>query len=136
MVFDDTTRITYMYARLSVLQHVIYRVGVYMYKFSTSNLVHIICIRLKDALNGICLNKKLYLIWNIIWNNYLEFGNQNLKLYKMLTAVTQWMPNWKRNGWKTSNGQTVKNKDDFIELDRDMQGIDINWVGISVCMTL
>ena len=54
----------------------------------------------------------------------------------MLTAVTQWMPNWKRNGWRTSNGQTVKNKDDFIELDRDMQGIDINWVGISGCMTL
>jgi ribonuclease HI len=46
-------------------------------------------------------------------------------LYK---SQIHWKNKWKRNGWKTSNGSNVKNKEDFIELEEASHGIDINWV--------
>ena len=50
----------------------------------------------------------------------------------VINSVTQWMEGWKRKGWKTSTGQDVKNKDDFLELDRIISeakrgGVDIKW---------
>lgn len=48
----------------------------------------------------------------------------------VINSVTQWIPGWKRKGWKTASGQEVKNKDDFIELDRIMQrkgSMEIRW---------
>lgn len=50
----------------------------------------------------------------------------------VINSVTQWMEGWKRKGWKTSTGQDVKNKDDFLELDRIINearkvGVDIKW---------
>lgn len=32
-------------------------------------------------------------------------------------GITQWINNWKRNGWKTASGGAVKNKELWIELD-------------------
>ena len=43
-------------------------------------------------------------------------------------AATQWMAKWKRNDWKTSSKEDVKNKEDFIKLDSILSDIKINWV--------
>lgn len=42
-----------------------------------------------------------------------------------MKAVTQWLPGWKRNGWKTSSGQPVANRElveqiDGLLADRDV----------------
>ena len=33
-------------------------------------------------------------------------------------GITTWINNWKKNGWKTSSGGDVKNKELWIELDK------------------
>jgi|TARA_B100002019_G_scaffold129154_1_gene111102 ribonuclease HI len=46
-------------------------------------------------------------------------------------GITQWIHNWKRNGWKTSSGKDVKNKDLWIEiyaLNQEMDSIEWIWV--------
>lgn len=47
-------------------------------------------------------------------------------------AMTQWIFNWKKNGWKTSSGKTVKNKDLFkrlVELEelKKNKGGNVYW---------
>ena len=42
-------------------------------------------------------------------------------------GVTQWMVNWKKNGWKTANKQEVKNKDLWTELDILANEFEISW---------
>ncbi|OKK17317.1 ribonuclease HI [Streptomyces sp. CB00455] len=42
-----------------------------------------------------------------------------------MKAVTQWLPGWKRNGWKTSSGQPVANRElveriDLLLAERDV----------------
>lgn len=34
-----------------------------------------------------------------------------------MNAVTKWIPSWKRNGWRTSTGGDVQNKDLIVALD-------------------
>ncbi len=45
-------------------------------------------------------------------------------------GITQWIHNWKRNGWKTSGKQPVKNAELWQELDRLRQVHDVafHWV--------
>lgn len=38
------------------------------------------------------------------------------------------MKGWKQNGWRTSTGKEVTNKEDFAELERLARGMDIQWV--------
>ncbi|XP_050082227.1 ribonuclease H1 [Anopheles aquasalis] len=38
----------------------------------------------------------------------------------LIDATTQWMPGWKQRGWTLASGGPVKNKADFMELDREM----------------
>jgi ribonuclease HI len=46
-------------------------------------------------------------------------------------GITQWIHNWKRNGWKTSSGGNVKNKDMWIEMDRFNQAMNtVEWVWV------
>lgn len=47
----------------------------------------------------------------------------------LIDSITKWMPNWKRNQWKLSTGKPVKNQVDFMELDKELAGknIDIKW---------
>ena len=33
------------------------------------------------------------------------------------SGITEWIHNWKRNGWKTANKKEVSNKELWIELD-------------------
>jgi len=46
-------------------------------------------------------------------------------------GVTQWMPKWKVNNWKTSSGQMVKNRQLWIEIDilaSRMKKVEWCWV--------
>ena len=42
-------------------------------------------------------------------------------------GITEWIYNWKKNGWKTSNKQKVKNKELWVELDNLSSKFDIKW---------
>jgi len=47
----------------------------------------------------------------------------------LINCVTQWMTNWKRNGWITKSKQPVKNKEDLMSLDDAMNSgrIEVKW---------
>jgi len=42
-------------------------------------------------------------------------------------GITQWIHNWKKNGWKTSDKKPVKNQSLWTELDELVQLHSINW---------
>lgn len=42
-------------------------------------------------------------------------------------GITQWIHNWKRNGWKTSARQPVKNADLWQLLDREVAKHQVEW---------
>lgn len=46
----------------------------------------------------------------------------------MMNSIQEWINRWKKNGWKTSNGESVKNIDDLKKLDDLCSKIKINWV--------
>nr|XP_020749247.1 ribonuclease H1 isoform X1 [Odocoileus virginianus texanus]XP_020749248.1 ribonuclease H1 isoform X1 [Odocoileus virginianus texanus] len=47
-----------------------------------------------------------------------------------INGITSWVRGWKRNGWRTSTGEEVTNKEDFVELERLAQGMDIQWMHV------
>ena len=42
-------------------------------------------------------------------------------------GITEWIHNWKKNGWKTTNKQEVKNKELWTELDLLNNKFEISW---------
>ncbi len=42
-------------------------------------------------------------------------------------GITQWIHNWKRNGWKTAAKQAVKNADLWRLLDREVARHQVEW---------
>ena len=42
-------------------------------------------------------------------------------------GITQWLPNWKRRGWKTASKQPVKNRDLWQRLDELAAQHDVQW---------
>ena len=42
-------------------------------------------------------------------------------------GITEWLPSWKRNNWKTSAKKTVKNSDLWIQLDEIQSKIEVKW---------
>jgi ribonuclease HI len=42
-------------------------------------------------------------------------------------GITQWIINWKKNGWKTAAKKPVKNQDLWQALDDQMQKHDVRW---------
>ena len=42
-------------------------------------------------------------------------------------GITEWIHNWKKNGWKTANKKSVKNKNLWIELDNLANQHHIKW---------
>lgn len=42
-------------------------------------------------------------------------------------GITEWMKNWKRNGWKTAAKQPVKNADLWQRLDEEVQRHNVEW---------
>ncbi|NWI91693.1 RNH1 Ribonuclease, partial [Pitta sordida] len=45
-----------------------------------------------------------------------------------INGITSWVDNWKTNGWRTSSGGSVINKEDFERLDNLSKDIEIQWV--------
>lgn len=47
-----------------------------------------------------------------------------------MNAVTKWLPGWKRNGWKTSAGKPVANRELVVEIDGllDGRGVTFRYV--------
>ncbi len=43
------------------------------------------------------------------------------------SGITEWIHNWKKNGWKTASKQPVKNKDLWTELDQMTSEFHIKW---------
>jgi ribonuclease HI len=42
-------------------------------------------------------------------------------------GITQWLPRWRKNGWKTAAKKPVKNADLWQRLDTATQRHDIHW---------
>jgi ribonuclease HI len=45
-------------------------------------------------------------------------------------GINQWIHQWKKNGWKTSNKKDVKNKDLWLRLDEAQNKHQINWAWV------
>ena len=43
------------------------------------------------------------------------------------SGITEWIHNWKKNGWKTANKKDVSNKELWTELDLLNNEFEINW---------
>ena len=49
----------------------------------------------------------------------------------VMCGITEWMKNWKKNGWHTSNKKTpVKNMDLWQKLDELVQKHEIHWIWV------
>jgi ribonuclease HI len=61
----------------------------------------------------------------------IELGHDTVTVYTdsnyVKMGLLEWSKNWERNGWKTSKGEPVKNKDLWIELDEAVGSRKINW---------
>ena len=42
-------------------------------------------------------------------------------------GITEWMKNWKKNGWKNSSKKPVKNKDLWEKLDKLCETNNVSW---------
>jgi len=42
-------------------------------------------------------------------------------------GITEWLRNWKRNGWKTASKQPVKNADLWQRLDEEVSRHEVQW---------
>ena len=55
-----------------------------------------------------------------------------VKLYSdssyVLKGITDWMPNWKKRGWKTASKTAVKNEDLWRRLDALIVSHQIEWL--------
>jgi len=51
----------------------------------------------------------------------INYGHDYVRIYTdsnyVKNGITQWIHNWKKNGWKTSSGGDVKNKELWIQID-------------------
>ena len=61
----------------------------------------------------------------------INYGHDYVRIYtdsNYVSGITQWIHNWKKNGWKTSSGGDVKNKELWIQIDELRERIKmIEW---------
>lgn len=48
-----------------------------------------------------------------------------------MNAVTKWLPGWKRNGWKTSAGKPVANRELVVRIDDLLQDRSVRFVHVA-----
>ncbi|KAL6420459.1 hypothetical protein ACFW04_014447 [Cataglyphis niger] len=46
----------------------------------------------------------------------------------LISCITQWMPGWKKRGWKTVDNKPVINKTELLEMERELKSLTIAWV--------
>ena len=51
------------------------------------------------------------------------------------SGITEWIHNWKKNGWKTADKKEVKNKNLWTELDDLSNSFDIEWIWVKAHST-
>ena len=51
------------------------------------------------------------------------------------SGITEWIQNWKKNGWKTADKKDVKNKDLWTELDELSSDFKIKWTWVKAHST-
>lgn len=65
-------------------------------------------------------------------NQAMHYSAKEVNLYTdsqfMINCITKWIQKWKKNGWKLSTGEAVKNKSDLMYLDALCSQIKVNWV--------
>ncbi|MBE8182172.1 MAG: ribonuclease HI [Candidatus Portiera sp.] len=42
-------------------------------------------------------------------------------------GITEWITNWKRNGWRTATKKPIKNSDLWVRLDNLSAGLKVSW---------
>ncbi|MFN3579202.1 MAG: RNase H family protein, partial [Pseudomonas sp.] len=45
----------------------------------------------------------------------------------VMKGIREWMPNWKKRGWKTASRQPVKNADLWQQLDEVVNQHEVEW---------
>ena len=79
-------------------------------------------------------NNRMELVATIEALKSIKASDSKVKLYTdsvyVKNGITQWMKNWKKNGWKTAAKKPVKNTDLWEILDRVQQEHDIDWCWI------
>ena len=79
-------------------------------KETTNNIMELTAvIKALESLNRTC---KIIITTD---SNYVKDG------------ITDWIKNWKSNGWKTAKKQPVKNKELWVTLDKLVSEHDITW---------
>ena len=79
-------------------------------KETTNNIMELTAvIKALESLNRTC---KIIITTD---SNYVKDG------------ITDWIKNWKSNGWKTAKKQPVKNKELWVTLDHLVSEHDITW---------
>ena len=48
------------------------------------------------------------------------------------TGITEWIINWKKNGWRTANKKDVLNKDLWLTLDKETERHEVKWSWVKV----
>jgi ribonuclease HI len=48
----------------------------------------------------------------------------------VLRGITEWVPGWKRSGWKTKDRKPVKNVDLWTRLDEANSRHDVEWIWV------
>lgn len=46
----------------------------------------------------------------------------------IIKGVISWLPNWKKNNWKTASKTPVKNQDLWVELDKLIHNMSLNFI--------
>lgn len=45
----------------------------------------------------------------------------------LIKCINQWMPKWKKNGWKTAKNEPVINKIELLEMEEALKSLNIVW---------
>jgi ribonuclease HI len=61
-----------------------------------------------------------------------KFSNLEIRTDSMfvINVMTDWLPRWKENGWKTISGKCIANEDDIRQLDNSASGVNIKWTHV------
>ncbi|XP_012056538.1 PREDICTED: ribonuclease H1-like [Atta cephalotes] len=45
----------------------------------------------------------------------------------LISCITQWMPVWKKRGWKTVDNKPVINKTELLEMEKELENLTVAW---------
>jgi ribonuclease HI len=84
--------------------------------------------------NANTTNNRMELLATIEALTAIKSAKSSIKLYTdsvyVKNGMTQWLPNWKKNGWKTASKKPVKNSDLWLALDQVQRRHDIEWLWV------